>query len=82
MKKNKASIFPLSPESRLAVLRAGIRLEIVTILWMTFESIMAIGSGIIAGSVLLIAFGLDSVVELISGTVLLWRLKKKQRPAT
>jgi divalent metal cation (Fe/Co/Zn/Cd) transporter len=79
VKKKEASFSPLSPQSRLAVLRAGIRLEIVTIAWMTFESIIAIGSGIIAGSVLLIAFGLDSVVELISGIVLLWRLKKETK---
>jgi divalent metal cation (Fe/Co/Zn/Cd) transporter len=79
MKKKEASFFHLSPESRVAVLRAGVRLEIVTITWMTFESVIAIGSGIIAGSVLLIAFGLDSVVELISGIVLLWRLKKETK---
>ena len=41
---------------------------------MTIEGALAIGSGVIAGSILLIAFGLDSVIELISGVLLLWRL--------
>jgi divalent metal cation (Fe/Co/Zn/Cd) transporter len=35
---------------------------------------IAVGAGVIAGSVLLIAFGLDSVIELLSGILLLWRL--------
>ena len=41
---------------------------------MVIEAVVAIGAGIVAGSLLLIAFGLDSVIELVSGTVLLWRL--------
>ena len=65
----------LSPsQSRLDALHAGVRIEIVTIAWMTVEAVVAIGSGAVAGSVLLIAFGADSVIELISGIVLLWRM--------
>ncbi len=67
------------PESRAAALQAGIRLELITVLWMTLEGALAIGSGVIAGSVLLIAFGLDSVIELISGGVLLWRLSAEAK---
>ncbi len=65
----------LSPlESRLDALHAGIRIEAVTIVWMTLEALVAIGAGAMAGSILLIAFGADSVIELVSGVVLLWRL--------
>ena len=62
------------PPSRLKALYAGIRIEVATIVWMLMEALVAIGSGVIAGSILLIAFGADSVIELISGVVLLWRL--------
>jgi divalent metal cation (Fe/Co/Zn/Cd) transporter len=37
---------------------------------------MAIGAGIVAGSVALIGFGADSVIEVISAVGLLWRLRK------
>ncbi len=56
-------------------IRAGIRIEIITIVWMVIEMSVSIGAGIVAGSVLLTAFGLDSLIELVSGTVLLWRLR-------
>lgn len=61
-------------ETKIGALRSGIRLEVITVIWMTLEGAIAIGSGAIAGSVLLIAFGLDSVIELISGIVVLLRL--------
>ncbi len=47
------------------------RIELVTVIWMVIEAIVAIGAGILSGSVLLTAFGLDSVIELVSGGVLL-----------
>lgn len=60
--------------TRAADLRAGIRIEIFTVLWMVIEAVLSLGAGIVAGSVLLTAFGVDSVIELVSGAVLLWRL--------
>ena len=54
--------------------RQGVHLEIFTVAWMVIEAAVSLGAGIIAGSILLTAFGLDSVIELISGSVLLWRL--------
>ena len=58
---------------RTAALRSGVRLEVVTVVWMALEAVLAIGAGIAARSVLLTAFGLDSVIELLSGVTLLWR---------
>ena len=55
-------------------LRAAVRLEAFTVGWMALEALVGIGAGLAAGSVLLTAFGLDSVVELLSGSVLLRRL--------
>ena len=54
--------------------RRGIHLEYLTIGWNSLEAIIAIGAGIIAGSISLIGFGLDSVIEVSSGAILLWRL--------
>jgi divalent metal cation (Fe/Co/Zn/Cd) transporter len=59
---------------RKAAVRAGVRLEILTVGWMAAEAVLAIGAGIAARSVLLTAFGFDSVIELLSGVTLLWRL--------
>jgi divalent metal cation (Fe/Co/Zn/Cd) transporter len=64
---------------RAAEVRAGVRLEVFTVLWMIVEAVVAIGAGILAGSLLLVAFGLDSVIELISGAILLWRLVVETR---
>ncbi|MBV9278882.1 MAG: cation transporter [Chloroflexi bacterium] len=59
--------------------RAGVRVEIVTVVWMVLEAAIGIEAGIAAGSVLLTAFGIDSVIELISGSILLWRLSIQAR---
>jgi len=60
--------------TRGAAVRRGVRLEVVTVVWMVAEAVLAIGAGIAARSVLLTAFGFDSVIELLSGIVLLRRL--------
>lgn len=54
----------------------GLRLEYFSVAWMVFEFGVGLTSGIRAGSILLIAFGLDSFLELISGGTLIWRLRK------
>jgi divalent metal cation (Fe/Co/Zn/Cd) transporter len=59
---------------RQALIRQAFRLEWLTIGWMTIEAIVAIGAGLMAGSLVLTAFGLDSVIELASAGVLIWRL--------
>jgi divalent metal cation (Fe/Co/Zn/Cd) transporter len=61
--------------ARADAVRKGIRLEQLTIAWMLVEAVVAIGAGIAARSVLLTAFGVDSVIELLSGVVLYRRLK-------
>jgi len=54
--------------------RRGRRLEYFTIGWNSLEAIVSIGAGVIAGSIALLGFGVDSVIETLSGAVLLWRL--------
>jgi divalent metal cation (Fe/Co/Zn/Cd) transporter len=59
---------------RGALARRGRRLEYVTIAWNTLEALAALISGLLAGSIALVGFGLDSLIEVISGAALLWRL--------
>jgi divalent metal cation (Fe/Co/Zn/Cd) transporter len=59
---------------RAALIREAFRLEWFTIAWMTGEAIIAIASGIAAHSISLTAFGIDSLIELASAGVLIWRL--------
>src|SRR5271169_3898997 len=60
---------------RLPLIREAFGLEWLTIGWMTVEAVVAIAAGIAAGSLVLMAFGLDSVIELASAGVLMWRLR-------
>jgi divalent metal cation (Fe/Co/Zn/Cd) transporter len=64
---------------RASLVRQGIWLEAFSVLWMIVEAVVSIGAGIIAGSALLVAFGADSVIELVSGVTLLWRLRIEAR---
>lgn len=45
-----------------------------TLAWNSLEALVSISAGLLAGSVSLIGFGLDSVIESLSGAILLWRL--------
>ncbi len=55
--------------------RQGVQVEIITLIYMTLEAVLSIGAGVIARSPLLTAFGVDSLIELLSGAILLWRLR-------
>src|SRR6267378_7582957 len=59
---------------RTAVVRHGRRLECFTIAWNTLEGLVAVVAGALAGSISLMGFGIDSFIEVTSGTVLLWRM--------
>lgn len=65
--------------TRTGALRLGLRLEVLTVIWMAAEAVLAIGSGLAAHSILLTGFGADSVIELISGVLLLWRLDAERQ---
>lgn len=59
-----------------AAFQRGLRIEYFSTAWMAFEFVVGFVSGLKAGSILLIAFGLDSFLEIISGSTLIWRLRK------
>ena len=64
--------------ARADLIRKGRHLEIFTITWNSLEGVIAITSGIIAGSIALVGFGFDSGIEVLSGLVLLVRLSLDQ----
>jgi divalent metal cation (Fe/Co/Zn/Cd) transporter len=68
-----------SSTGRLQLIRQAFQLEYVTLAWMTIEAGVALGSGILANSLVLVAFGIDSVIEFLSAAVLLWRLNVELR---
>lgn len=57
-----------------ALIRRGRVLAYLTIIWNSLEGIIAVGAGILAGSIALVGFGVDSVIEVSSGAIILWRL--------
>lgn len=59
---------------RQAVARRGKRLEYFTIAWNSLEGLVALVAGTLAGSISLMGFGIDSFIEVTSGSVLLWRM--------
>ena len=71
----------LDPAERALLVRRGLRLEYLTLAWNSLEAIIAIAAGWLAGSIALIGFGLDSLIEMSSGAVLLWRLSSDADPA-
>jgi divalent metal cation (Fe/Co/Zn/Cd) transporter len=60
--------------TRLAAMQRGRRLEYLTIAWNSAEAAVALVAGLLAGSIALVGFGLDSVIEVSSGAIVLWRL--------
>lgn len=60
-------------------IQRGRRLEYLTLGWNLGEAAVAIGAGVFAGSTALLGFGIDSLIESLSGSVLLWRLSHGEK---
>ena len=67
--------------SRARTLSRALRLEYLTVGWNIVEGMVAVAAALAAGSVALLAFGIDSFVECASGAILIWRLRA-ERSAT
>jgi len=65
--------------ARAALVQEAFWLEYLTLAWMVVEAVVAISSGIAARSITLLAFGIDSLIELASAIVLIWRLTVELR---
>jgi hypothetical protein len=69
MKMSEGTVLDRTP-----MVRRGRRLEYFTIAWNSIEGLVAVVSGVIAGSISLVGFGIDSFIEVTSGSVPLWRM--------
>ena len=67
-------LMAVAASDRSQLVQRGRALEYFTVGYNTLEGLVSIIAGLIAGSVSLVGFGLDSFVEVTSGTALLWRL--------
>src|SRR5947207_9581036 len=68
--------------SRADAVRLALRLTYITLGWMTIEGAASLLLGWVSKSLLLEAFGIDSIVELFSAGVLFWRLRVEASGAT
>jgi len=59
---------------RVALVRRGLRLNYATLGYNSLEGVIAIGAGLAAGSIALVGFGLDSLIEVSASVAALWRL--------
>jgi divalent metal cation (Fe/Co/Zn/Cd) transporter len=57
------------------LLRAALRLAILTVAWNVVEGVIAVTAALAAGSVAILGFGIDSFVECASALVIIWRLR-------
>src|SRR5256885_12342914 len=75
------SMQPDGAERRLAIAHHGRRLQYLTIAWNSAECLISIGAGLIAGSIALVGFGLDSAIEVASSLAAVWRLARDEDQA-
>lgn len=61
------------------LVRHALRLEYLTVGWNIVEGVIAVTAALVAGSIALLGFGIDSFVESASGAVLIWRLRAESR---
>jgi divalent metal cation (Fe/Co/Zn/Cd) transporter len=60
---------------RAALVQRGIRLSYATIAYNGFEAVVSLTAGVVAGSVALVGFGFDSVIEVTASGAAQWRLR-------
>ena len=68
-------------DERLDAARTGRRLQYATIAWNSAECVVAVGAGVVAGSIALVGFGLDSAIEVAASLAALWRLAREHDEA-
>lgn len=65
----------LHTPNRADLVKRGLHLEYFTIGYNSLEGLIALAAGLMAGSIALVSFGFDSLIEVTSGVALLWRLR-------
>jgi divalent metal cation (Fe/Co/Zn/Cd) transporter len=64
--------------AREGLRRRALELEYLTLGWNVIEGVVAAWAALAAGSIALLAFGLDSLIESVSAGILIWRLKAER----
>ena len=72
-----AGLLPNPP----ALVQHSRRLNYATLGYNSLEGILSMGAGLLTGSIALVGFGADSIIELTAGVVALWRLGADLDPA-
>ena len=67
-------VIEIAGTNRAKLVSRGRKLEYFTIAYNSLEGLIAILAGLLAGSIALVGFGFDSIIEVTSGAALLWRL--------
>ena len=70
----------MTAPSRLGVVRRGQRLTWITLGYNSIEGLLSVGAGLVAGSVALIGFGVDSFIEVTASLAAIWRLRADAEP--
>jgi hypothetical protein len=68
------------PFDRPALVRRSRRLNYATLAYNSLEGVLALGAGLFAGSIALVGFGVDSLIELTASATALWRLRADVDP--
>jgi divalent metal cation (Fe/Co/Zn/Cd) transporter len=68
-------------DARVDAARRGQRLTWATLAYNSLEGLISIAAGVMAGSVALVGFGLDSCIELTASGAAIWRLRADATPA-
>jgi divalent metal cation (Fe/Co/Zn/Cd) transporter len=66
--------------TRPALVKRGLRLNYITIAYNTLEALVSLAAGLVAGSVALIGFGVDSAIEVTASIAAQWRLRSDLDP--
>ncbi len=67
-------------DARAGLVRRGVRLGYMTVFYNSLEALIALLAGVLAGSVALVGFGADSLIEVTAGVAALWRLGRDRDP--
>ena len=70
-----AASYVEDPARRRQLGRRARLLAAVSVLYNGVEAVIAIAAGLVAGSIALVGFGLDSIVEVSSGLIILWQFR-------
>lgn len=69
---------PSQPAPRADSIQRALCLEYLTVTWNLIEGVVAVTAAIVAGSVAILGFGIDSFVECLSAAVMIWRLRAER----